>query len=239
MFGIFRKKKNRWQEIYEAERNRFNSDILPVLQAVANCLPSKYGQLKERFNQDLLHGCGANGMKVNDNVMVFRIDYEFGKKYETERNNYAIKNIQLFSKTTNSWKKLDLHIVNNIPTAFVLLANDWNFDLNQIDTNNIEEFSYGNHEEQRWKKIIGRIPSAYKDDIDLTDGFEIELDGEKFFMLKAFGDGDYIAIKESREIYGLIHGKNLKEKLFDSPNEFFKALDNGEFDFQLYYDSRV
>jgi hypothetical protein len=237
MFGLFKRKKreDEWQKILEEEEKRFHADILPIFQAVSEKLPSKYGHLKERFIPALLRGCKPNAIKGSGNLYVFQIDQFSHKKYETEKNNYLIQNIKIYSNTLQRFETLKLHINNNIPTAFEFSISDWNFDLSKIDATQTKEFHWDNSEYQNWMRVIGKVPLEHSKRIDLQNGFEVELDGSKYFTIKDFGNGDYIAIKDTREIYGLIHGKNLIEKLFNSPEEFYAALEKKTFDFDQYH----
>lgn len=74
----------------------------------------------------------------------------------------------------------------------------------------------------------------------MINGYEIELEnGEKHFAIKELGIGDYISINERGEIFGLIHGINLIEKLFHQPIDLFAALTNGHFNFEAYVDEKL
>lgn len=237
MFGLFKRKKKEeeWQKIFEQEEKRFHTDILPIFQAVAERLPVKYGHFKERFIPDLLRGCKPNALKGNGNLYVFLIDQFSHKKYETEKNNYFIQNIKIYSNTLKRFETLKLLINNNIPVAFEFSTSDWNFDLSKIDTTQLREKQGDKSEYQNWMKIIGKNLLEHSKLFDLLNGFEIEIKGSKYFTMKDFGNGDYIAIKETGEIYGLIHGKNLIEKIFNSPDELYAALEKKTFDFDQYY----
>jgi hypothetical protein len=239
MFGLFKKKKDDWAEIFEAEQTKFFSETLPVFQAVAQSLPEKYSHLRDRFHERLLRGCRPNRVNSGENVYVFLIDQLSHKNYETEKNNYLIQNIRIFSKAENKWETLELHIHNNIPTSFIFSTFNWDFDTTQIDVSKIREFQYGNPEHIKWSNIIGDVPNEHNKNVDLISGFEIEVDNEAYFVIKEFGDGDYLAVNESKEVYGLIHGKNITEKLFNSLAEFYIALNKKQFDVEQYYDSRT
>ncbi|MEP7372800.1 MAG: hypothetical protein ABI675_05375 [Chitinophagaceae bacterium] len=241
MFGLFKRKKKEgeWQKIFEQEERRFHTNVLPIFQAVSEKLPEQYAHLKERFIPGLLRGCNPNAIRGGGNLYVFRIDQFSHQKYETEKNNYFIQNIKLYSNSLQRFETLKLHISNNIPIAFEFSTSDWNFDLSQIDTTQIRKFHWDNIPYQTWMKIIGKIPLEHSKRFDLINGFEIDLNCLKYFTLKDFGDGDYIAIKETREIYGLIHGKNLVEEIFKSPEELYEAIDKKTFDFEQYHSSKT
>jgi len=72
---------------------------------------------------------------------------------------------------------------------------------------------------------------------DIISGFEIEIKAEKYFTIKELGNGDYIAIKETGQIFGLIHEKNRIEEIFDNIDLMYSALRKKTFDFESYHEN--
>ena len=237
MFGLFKRKKRQdeWEQIFKEEERRFHNEILPIFQAVSERLPNKYAHLKNRFTPELLRGCKPNAYKRNGDLYVFLVDQLSHKKFETEKNNFQIENIKIFSLTFQRFETLKLHINNNIPIAFEFSTPEWNFDLSKIDATQTREFHWNNTEYQNWINILGKVPLEHSKQMDLQNGFEVDVDGSKYFTVKDFGNGNYIAIKDTGEIYGLNHGKRIIEKLFNSPQELYDALEQKTFDFGQYY----
>lgn len=237
MFGLFKRKKRQdeWERIFKEEERRFHNEILPIFQAVSERLPDKYAHLKNRFTSELLRGCKPNAFKGSGDLYVFLVDQISHKKFQTEKNNFQIENIKIYSITFQRFETLKLHINNNIPIAFEFSIPDWNFDLSKIDATQTREFHWTNTEYQNWMKIIGKVPLEHSKQMDIQNGFEVELDGAKYFTIKDFGNGDYLAIKDTGEIYGLIQGNRIVEKLFNSPQELYDALEKKTFNFDQYY----
>lgn len=213
----------------------FHSNLLPVFQSVVDELPNQYSYLKTRFDEKLLRGYVKNGVKDGTNFYVFLIDQELHRKFETEKNNFLLYNIRIFSNHLTDFVTLKLHINNNLPIAFEFSDQNWDLDKTRIDTSQVKVRQYDNAEYQKWIKIIGKIPDNLKNHFDIIDGFEIEIEDDKFFTIKEFGNGDYIAINEKGQVFGLIHGKNKIEKLFDNLKQMYSSLNENSFNFENYY----
>ena len=213
----------------------FHSNLLPVFQSVVDKLPNQYSYLKNRFDEKLLRGYVKNGVKDGTDFYVFLIDQGLHKKFETEKNNFLLYNIKVFSNYLDDFVTLKLHINNNLPIAFEFSDKNWDFDKTKIDTSQVKVRQFDNAEYQKWIKIIGKIPDNLKNYFDIIDGFEIEIGNDKFFTIKEFGNGDYIAINEKGEVFGLIHGKNKIEKLFDNLKQMYSSLNENSFSFENYY----
>ena len=237
LFNIF-KSKRQTVDLKKIEKD-FHTNLLPVFKAVVDKLPSQYTFLKTRFNDNLLRGYTKNGVKDGTDFYVFLIDQESHKKFETDKNNFLLHNIKVFSNHLKDFATLKLHINNNLPIAFEFSVNEWDFDITQIDSSELKRLDYDNAEYQKWIKIIGKVPADLRKIFDIVSGFEIEIKGDKFFTIKEFGDGNYIAINETGEIFGLIHGRNKIEKLFDNVDLIYSALRDNSFSFESYYASAL
>jgi hypothetical protein len=233
LFNIF-KSKLQTVDLKKIEKD-FHTKLLPIFKAVVDKLPGQYSFLKTRFDEKLLRGYVKNGVKDGTDFYVFLIDQELHKKFETDKNNFLLHNIKIFSNHLKDFAKLKLHINDNLPIAFEFSDKEWDFDISQIDTSELKRLDYDNTEYQKWVKTIGKVPADLRKSFDIISGFEIEIQGDKFFTIKEFGDGDYIAIKETGQIFGLIHGSNKIDKLFDNIDLMYLALHDKSFSFESYY----
>jgi len=232
LFNIF-KSKRQTVDLKKIEKD-FHTNLLPVFKAIADNLPSQYSYLKTRFDEQLLRGYVKNRVKDGTEFYVFLIDQEIHKKYETERNNFLLHNIKVYSNHLRDFVTLKLHINDNLPIAFEFSDKEWNFDVVQIDTSELKRLDYDNSEYQKWVKIIGKVPADMRMSLDIINGFEIELKDEKYFTIKELGNGDYIAIKDTGQIFGLIHENNRIEEIFDNIDLMYSALRNKTFNFESY-----
>lgn len=235
LFNIF-KSKRQSVDLKKIEKD-FHTNLLPIFKAIVDNLPSQYSYLKTRFDEQLLRGYVKNRVKDGTEFYVFLIDQEMHKKYETERNNFLLHNIKVYSNHLRDFVTLKIHINNNLPIGFEFSDKEWNFDVAQIDTSELKRLDYDNLEYQKWVKIIGNIPSDMIKSFDIISGFEIEIKAEKYFTIKELGNGDYIAIKETGQIFGLIHEKNRIEEIFDNIDLMYSSLRNKTFDFESYHEN--
>lgn len=235
LFNIF-KSKRQSVDLKKIEKD-FHTNLLPIFKAIVDNLPSQYSYLKTRFHEQLLRGYVKNRVKDGTEFYVFLIDQEMHKKYETERNNFLLHNIKVYSNHLRDFVTLKIHINNNLPIGFEFSDKEWKFDVAQIDTSELKRLDYDNLEYQKWVKIIGNIPSDMIKSFDIISGFEIEIKAEKYFTIKELGNGDYIAIKETGQIFGLIHEKNRIEEIFDNIDLMYSALRKKTFDFESYHEN--
>jgi len=235
LFNIF-KSKRQTVDLKKIEKD-FQTNLLPVFKAIVDKLPEQYSFLKTRFDEQLLRGYVKNGVKDGTDFYVFLIDQGLHKKFENDKNNFLLHNIKIYSNHLKDFITLKLHINDNLPIAFEFSDKEWHFDITQIDTSELKRLDYDNSEYSKWTKIIGSVPTDMRNLFDIISGFEIEIYNEIFFTIKEFGDGDYVAINEKGQIFGLIHENNKVKKLFDNVDLMYSALRDKTFSFERYYEN--
>ena len=227
MFKIFNIFRSKGQSVDRKKLEEdFHADLLPIFKSVVDNLPNQYSYLKTRFDENLLRGYVKNAINDGSDFYVFLIDEESHKQFETEKNNFLLHNIKIFSNHLNNFVTLQLHIHNNLPVGFEFSDQQWDFDKTRIDTSQVKVLHYENAEYQKWTKIIGQIPTDLLNQFDTINGFEIDIERNKYFTIKEFGNGDYVAINEKRQIFGLIHENKKLEKIFDNPELMYSSLRN-------------
>jgi len=75
--------------------------------------------------------------------------------------------------------------------------------------------------------------------LEIESTFKIEIPEGKFYVIKDLEDGNYLSMDENGAVYGMIHDPYEIEKLFDSKEAFFKALESGKFSISRYYENKM
>ncbi len=75
--------------------------------------------------------------------------------------------------------------------------------------------------------------------IDINSTFKIQIPEGVFYVIKDFGDGNYLAMEENGAIYGMIHDPYEVEMLFKNKDVFVNAIESGEFNIFKYYNSKI
>jgi hypothetical protein len=70
--------------------------------------------------------------------------------------------------------------------------------------------------------------------LDLTDLSEFEVDGKLYYQIKDLEDGNYIAIDNKGQVFGLIHDPYKIELINKSVKQFVDDVNSGQFDFDKY-----
>ena len=238
MLGFWKKKRDRKK--FEAEQERLWSLEYPLLEAIALKLPSEYEGIKKSINPDNMMGRIQNDYRKEKGWADVLLDQFGHTKYETEKNRYLLEGIKVYSSFDSQFVEVKLDVYNNNVIGWYINSNERQLDLKQIQMENMTKFDYDDPTYQKYINIVGVIPDEISDQLNLKNGFEIELEsGEKHFTIKELGNGDYISVNEKGEIFGLIHEINLIEKVFNKPPELFDALAKGQFNFETYLNEKL
>lgn len=70
--------------------------------------------------------------------------------------------------------------------------------------------------------------------LELTNLGEFNIDGKTYYQIKDLEDGNYIAIDNKGQVFGLVHDPNKIELLNKSVRQFVEDVNSGFFDFDRY-----
>ncbi len=83
-------------------------------------------------------------------------------------------------------------------------------------------------------KIEGLVSGLFSANLDLDNLSEFEVDGKCYYQIKDLEDGNYIAIDNKGQVFGLIHDPYKIQLINKSVKQFVNDVNNGRFDFDKY-----
>lgn len=228
MFNIFKKKKNR--NIKEWE--------FLLLQKIAEKLPLKYAFLKRQIHPDFFLDSTDNVL-LGDNWKRVICNQNLYRFYKNNDINYVIENILVYNLDSTTYINVDIDVYNGIIIGYRIHSNSERFDVNLIDIDKIREKQFINKDLAELKIILGDIPLNIASLLNIDDTFKIEIPEGCFYVIKDLGNGDYLSMDTQGNVFGMIHDPYEIEKLFDSKESFYDALNSGEFNILEYYDKKM
>jgi hypothetical protein len=224
MLNIFKKKQvkhiQEWEYI--------------LLKSIAEKLPKKYSFLLKQANKDFILDSVPNeflnkGWKrtiLNQNL------------YQAHRNNdinYQLVGIKIYDLKAGQQKEVDLDFYEGVLIGYKV--QDGEFDFGKIDITNLREETFISIEQDsKYKQFLSGKKSKH---LDLHNGFEIELSGKNYYVIKNLEDGNYLSIDTTGKVYGMFHNSFLVELIHENVSEFVDQVNAGEFSIDQYYKSKV
>jgi len=83
-------------------------------------------------------------------------------------------------------------------------------------------------------KIEKLVNGLFSTNLDLSNLNEFEVDGKCYYQIKDLEDGNYIAIDNKGQVFGLIHNPFKIELINKSIKQFVDDVNEGRFDFEKY-----
>lgn len=112
------------------------------------------------------------------------------------------------------------------------------FEKNILDFNNFEvdmsSFAKSKSKFSLDTKIEKLVSGLTCDKLDLTNLGEFDFDGKTYYQIKDLEDGNYIAINNKGQVFGLIHDPYKIELINRSVRQFVDDVNGGLFDFDKY-----
>lgn len=224
MFNIFRKRQVKHIQEWEYD----------LLKRIAQKLPEKYSFLLKQASKDFILDSVPNeflkeGWKrtiLNQNL------------YPVHRNNdvnYQLVGIKIYDLKDGQQKEVDLDLYEGVLIGYKV--QDGEFDLDRIDITDLREETFTpSGQDSKYKQFISGKKSKH---LDLHNGFEIDLSGKNYYMIKDLEDGNYLSIDDGGKVYGMFHNPFLVELIHENVSEFIDKVNAGEFSIDQYYKSKV
>lgn len=214
MFRLF--KKNNWT--IEKKKKRF-------FETLFSQLPSEFHFLQEHLQKGVYRRYRRN----KDNNYFIGFDPEQSDTSMVKGRNFEIRNIYVIADGQKF--PLGLTIYQGLLIGFDIPKNIIDFKAYRFDTSMVEKakskFAAGN-------KIGQLVKGLHSDHLDLDDLAEIEVKGKSYYQIKDLDDGNFIAIDNRGQVFGLIHDTFKIELLNKSIKDFVEKVNSGEFKFEEY-----
>jgi len=113
----------------------------------------------------------------------------------------------------------------------ILDFKNFQFELSRL-TKDKSKFS----KNSKIEKIVSGLTSNL---LDLNDLGELEVDGKYYYQIKDLEDGNYIAINNKGQVFGLMHDPYKIELINKSVKQFVDDVNHGRFDFDKYLNGQI
>jgi hypothetical protein len=127
--------------------------------------------------------------------------------------------------------RIKISVYEGLWVGFETEKNILDFKDFQIDLSQMQKVKINNGQNLNIDKLVYGLSS---DKLDLNNLNEFEIDGKLFYQIKDLEDGNYIAINEKGQVFGLIHDPYKIELIDTSLKNFVEKVNNGQVDFDKY-----
>lgn len=228
MFNFFRR------------NNKLSKKDFLLLKSIVNNLKGLYPYLNNQVNKDFILD------KIPKPKSSFAYNLRLNSQYESKFSNktlpnfFLIKNILVWNKLENQFEPLQLEVVQGMLAGYSLPDRIENLDFNKIDVTQIFEKHFENNNQKKLLEILGEYPKEITSQLDLDNSFEIDIpEFGRFYTLKDFKDGNYIAINKIEKVYLLIHDPYNIECIYHDKSQFFNDLATGKLDLEQLYEDKT
>ena len=209
---------------------------------VINSLPEKYSRyLSPQVTKEFLLFVEPHPFEPDTYSLSLNANLEKRFAQPNLPHYFIIQGIRVWEKKKQMFTDLDLDILGGLLAGFRIEARLKDIDLEKIDISQIQEkhFQDTDQDKNKVEKILGKVPSALKEQLEIESAFEIETPNGVYYNVKHLGDGNYIAIDLGGRFFGMIHDPFEIELLFENKQELTKSLENGAFSFEDYYEKKM
>ena len=145
-----------------------------------------------------------------------------GKQFELQ-NIIVIQNKIEFS--------LNITVYEGLWIGFGIEKNIIEFNNFQFDLSRLHKDKSKFAKDSKIEKLVSGLSST---SLDLDNLSEFEVDGKYYYQIKDLEDGNYIAIDNKGQVFGLIHDPYKIELINKSVKQFVDDVNSGQFDFGKY-----
>ena len=221
MFGLF--KRTSWK--IEGKAHDFFRQIFtqlpPDFQFLMNGLDNG---LYKRFS--INHSLKWNSYTIGFDPRQSDKSINKGKQFELE-NIIINQNEQSFP--------LNITIYDGLWIAFEIQKNILDFESFQVDLSSIKISKSKFATDTKIEKLVSGLTS---EQLDFANLIEFEIEGKYYFQIKDLEDGNYIAINNKGQVFGLIHDPYKIELIHKSVRQFVDDVNSGRFDFNNYLEGK-
>lgn len=217
MFGLF--KKTRW---------KIDGKAYDFFDMLFKQLPTEFHFLSKGLHNGLYRRFSVNHA-IRAHHYTIGFDPSKSDRSMIKGMQFELENI-LIIQNGNEFS-LNLTIYEGLWIGFEIERNvldftDFTFDLSKLHKGK-SKFS----RDSKMAKVVSGLSST---SLDLDNLSEFEVEGKYYYQIKDLEDGNYIAIDNRGQVFGLIHDPYRIQLINQSIRQFVADVNNGQFDFEKY-----
>lgn len=225
--------------LYKIFRHRLKHYELEILNyLLESCNINNKKKLQDQINAINL----IQRLDENQDVCFYRMKSgrpTFNKSYQLDLQSNDIKVATIRFENTTDLLTVGVWITdgylfnlrfNNPPKTF--FKSEYHVvEKKIIDLNNLGIIE---NDEEIMERLFKDIPDRIKSVLELESSYKVSLNEGDFFLI--FNDeGDYLGMDRRGSVFGIFHDSDEVDKLFESKEDFLKALDSNEFNIYNYF----
>ncbi len=141
----------------------------------------------------------------------------------------------IFIKQGDRAYRLNITIYDGLWTGYEIERNILEFKEFQIDVSILKKNGSKFAPEARIMTLVQGLTSEH---LNLSELSELEVKGTLYYQIKDLEDGDYLAIDEKGQVFGLVHDPYKIQRISGSVREFVADVNTGRFSFERYKEGK-
>ena len=217
MFGLF--KKTSW---------KIDGKAFDFFDKLFKLLPTEFQFLSEGLNKGLYKRYSVN-FALKGHHYTIGLDPLQSDKSMTKGKQFELQNILVLQDADQF--SLNITVYEGLWIGFEIEKNIVDFKNFQFDLTRLHKDKSKFAKDNKIEKLVRGLSS---NNLDLNDLSEFEVDGKLYYQIKDLEDGNYIAIDNKGQVFGLIHDPYKIELISKSVKQFVYEVNSGQFDFDKY-----
>ncbi|TCN60933.1 hypothetical protein D0809_03395 [Flavobacterium circumlabens] len=192
MFNFFKRKEKIHLKGWEKE----------LFQNIFRLLGTEYYSFEKQIAEGIIESVRFD--KNIPDYISFKLNIALLNKFEKKNEQISIiKGIEVFDKTTNQYKSLSIDLGFNLILGYSIhdILN-FNPDPNKINVASAYRSFYENKD---FDKIKSLFTQEEVDLLNVSEIYEVPLDGKTYYHLKDLEDGDFLGIDINKNIFKITH----------------------------------
>lgn len=220
MFGLF--KKTSW---------KIEGKALDFFRKVFNQLPAEFQFLSNGLDKGLYRRFSVNHSLKGHFYIVF--DPSQSDKSMTKGKHFELESILIIQD--GQVFPMNITINEGLWIGFEIERNILDFNNFHIDLSSFKKSKSKFAPDTKIEKLVNGLTC---EQLDLTNLGEFDVDGKTYYQIKDLEDGNYIAIDNRGQVFGLLHDPYKIELLNKSVRQFVDDVNGGLFDFEKYLNGK-
>ena len=217
MFGLF--KKTSW---------KIDGKAFDFFETLFTQLPTEFNFLSDGLHKGLYRKFSVNHA-IKGHHYSISFDPLQSDKSMVKGKQFELQNILVIQGAVNF--PLSLTVYEGLWIGLEIKKNivdftDFYFDLSRLHKDK-SKFAA----DSKIEKLVSGLSST---NLDLDNLSEFEVDGKYYYQIKDLEDGNYIAIDNKGQVFGLIHDPFKIELINKSIKQFVDDINDGRFDIEKY-----